>query len=89
MPEVVGDGAAREACSRGRAGSEAVSVIPVALCIDSPELDGEVRRPAVVRGVEAVRLAASGGADLKDLDVDSRKAVQYRLARGARPTPRA
>src|SRR5207237_3562015 len=87
VAEVVGHAAARESGSRRRAGSEAIGVIPVVLGVDSPELDGEVRRPAIVLGVEAVRFAASGGADLEDLDVDSRKAVQYRLAGGARAGP--
>ena len=76
MVEVVGHRAARHRAPRGCsavfAGREAVRVVAEPLGVDALELDREVRGAAVVRGIEAVGLAAGGGADLDHLHADAR-----------------
>src|SRR5690606_2367889 len=47
------------------------------------ELYREIRRAAVVPGIEAVRLAAGRRADLVDIDADAAQRVDDRFARGA------
>src|SRR6266853_5284267 len=65
--EVVVHDAAGEACAAAAPGSESVGVGAEALRVGALELDGEVSRPAVVLGIEAVGLAAGGAADLDHL----------------------
>src|SRR3546814_15548100 len=57
------------------------------LGVDTLEFNCEVRQPAVVFGIEAVRLAASGVADQNHIDIDATHSVDDRLARrtGSRP----
>src|SRR5438067_5043542 len=84
--EVVRHLAAGEARDRSRWGrSETVGVVSEPLRVHALELDGEVRSAAVVLGVEAVRLAASGRADLDHLHADAVQRIEDGLARGAGP----
>src|SRR5439155_4455802 len=83
--EVVGDLAARQPGGAGPARDEPVGIVAESLRVYTLELDGEVSGPAIVRRVEAVRLAAGRGSDLDHLHVDAAQPVHDRLARGARP----
>src|SRR5579862_6476488 len=88
MSEVIRYLAARKGCSVGRGvavrWTEAIREIPETLCVDTMELDGEIRRSAVVLRIEPIRLATGRRADLNDLDIDTLQAVYDRLAGGAR-----
>ena len=68
---------------RGVARREPVRVIAEALGVHALELHGEIRRAAVVGGIEPIGLTAGRRADLYDLDVHAAQTVDDRLARGA------
>src|SRR3546814_10749606 len=71
----------REIICHAAAWCEAIGIITKALGVDTLEFSCEVRQPAVVFGIEAVRLAASGVADQNHIDIDATQSVDDRLAR--------
>src|SRR5688572_27489072 len=91
--EVVSDRAplprdTRASGSRRITWREAIRVVAEAGGIDAFELDREVRGPAVVFGIEAVRLAARRRSDLDDLQADAAQPIDDRLAGRARRSTR-